>query len=264
MGIRISGVHFGRQGIRRVRAEIGQHRVGHIMAGRADKLALVVAAVAHIVIGRGGVGEGSAFGIAVRRVHEHLSAGVFGVGGADRPVVGVKSRLIHEGQHGADQRVGHHRVAGRGLRQRADLVPIVRPFRPFANTGKGVGIKRIHHRMAHRAVDAVIIAAGHERGIGRIGAALQPAFGKVATEAKVGGVGCAEGPNRILRGDGHGSPEQGIARGLGHHRTHPIGAGGTGGGGEMARHAGAGVFERNRTRLIARHANEGVIGDGQW
>ena len=76
--------------------------------------------------------------------------------------------------------------------------------------------------MAEIALDAVIVSTGHGRGVGGIGAALQPAFGEVAALTNVHGVGPADGPGRVLTSHSHTRPEEKIAGRLGHHGTLPV------------------------------------------
>ncbi|MGD9091626.1 MAG: hypothetical protein PVF74_02180 [Anaerolineales bacterium] len=52
--------------------------------------------------------------------------------------------------------------------------------------------------MAKVALHPIEVGTGHSRGVGRIGATLQPALGKVAALANVDGIGRANRPNRIL------------------------------------------------------------------
>ncbi len=94
------GVQFSGKRLRRVAAQVGQHRVRHVVAGGAHVLALVVAAVEHLVPCRR-VGEGSALGTV--GAYEVLARTVLGIGRAERAVGRVVERCGVKERYGCRQ-----------------------------------------------------------------------------------------------------------------------------------------------------------------
>ena len=264
----LGGQHGRAVAGRRAReGQVGQHRVRHVVARRAEILALVIAAIeAQVILRR--VGKGGA--LVHLRAEDELARAVFRVGCWFRPVVRpVEGVAVEERERLHDPGVDDTRAIRHGLRQRAaagagvaGLIPVALPVVAVARAGVGVLEEGIDHAVAHVARDAVVVAAGHGRRVGRIGAALDPTLGEVAALADVHRVGRADGPDRILAGDRHGAPEDEVARRLAHHRAFP----------EEARldglivvavtslGAGVGIVEGSAARLCARHMHQRVVG----
>ena len=148
---------------------------------------------------------------------------------------------------------------------RVGLVPVARPVVPLTNSGVRGFEEGVVQRVTKVTLHAVKVGTCHGRGVGWIGAPLEPPLGKVAALADVDGVGGADGPDRVLTGDGKAGEVEEVTGRLGHHRALPVESGldlGVVAG--MAVEAAVWRFHSHLARLGAGHPDEGVVLHGEW
>ena len=211
---------------------VGHDRVGDIMAGGADELPLVIAAVEGRMIRRvvdKDIGKGAA--PLICRADEVLSPPIFRIEEVGRNVVEIKRSAAEQLDHGGDQHICQVGFIGsilgavlRRILRTVLFVPVGGPFVPFALPLIGRLVEGIVEAVTEGALDAVVILSRHGRGVElavSAGAAVQPPLGKVAPQTDVNGIGVPKGVDGVLGRHGEAGKHERIPGGVPHHGPLP-------------------------------------------